>query len=114
VASGDYDRAMKKLRNTLMCNRDRMIALVQQHFPENTCVSEPLGGAVLWIQLPKHCDTVELFYKALEHKISIAPGAIFSPTNKYKSCFRISFGLPWDETLERGVAKLGEIVRGMI
>lgn len=114
VAGGDYDRAMKKLRNTLMCNRDRMIALVRKYFPENTCVSEPLGGAVLWIQLPKHYDSVDLFYRALDHKISIAPGVIFSPTNKFKSCFRISYGIPWDKALEQGIKKLGDIVHSMI
>lgn len=114
IASGEYDRAMKHLRQTLLCNRDRMIALIQQHFPENIRVSEPQGGAVLWVELPKHCDSVDLFYRALAQKISIAPGVIFSPSNQYKSCFRISYGLPWNHELEAAVKALGKLLALMV
>ncbi len=113
VASGDYDRTMRHLRQTLCCNKDRMVALIHKYFPENIRLSDPQGGAVLWVELPKQCDTVELFYQALEHKISISPGVIFSPTNKYKHCFRITYGLPWSEQLERGIKKLGDLVSKM-
>jgi len=109
IASGDYERNVQQLRRTLMINRDRMIASVKQEFPPNTRISCPRGGGVLWIELPSGQDAVELFYKALNEKISIAPGAIFSPSNKYSRCFRISYGLPWSDEVEKAIKTLGQL-----
>ncbi|MCO7225218.1 aminotransferase class I/II-fold pyridoxal phosphate-dependent enzyme [Pleionea sp. CnH1-48] len=111
IASGDYDRNMHRLRQVLLCNKERMIAQVQQHFPENTRVSDPKGGAVVWVQLPDGSDTAELFHLALKNKISIAPGAIFSPTCKFNHCTRLSYGLPWNERLEEAIAVLGQLAK---
>ncbi|NVJ49259.1 MAG: PLP-dependent aminotransferase family protein [Gammaproteobacteria bacterium] len=111
IASGDYDRNMKQLRRTLLLHRDRMMAIVKQSFPQNTRISCPQGGGVLWIELPPDGDATLLFHQALTHKISIAPGAIFSPSNKYARCFRISYGLAWSEQVEQSIKKLGELAQ---
>ena len=41
---------------------------------------------------------------------SICPGTIYSPTNRYRNFIRLSFGHPWTEAFEAGVARLGELV----
>ena len=114
IASGDYDRNMVKLRRTLCCNKERMISSIKRYFPNEIRVSDPQGGGVLWIELPGGCDTVTLFHQALSKNISIAPGAIFSPTNKYSRCFRISFGLQWSNELDMAIKTLGELTKQLI
>ena len=86
-----------------------MQALIANHFPDNTRVSQPRGGSVLWLELPK-VNSARLFERALEQGISLCPGMIFSPTGRYQNFIRLSFGLPWNETLENAIRKLGEIV----
>lgn len=44
-----------------------------------------------------------------QKKISIAPGPIFSATQKYKNCIRLSCGLPWSERLEQAIHTLGDL-----
>ncbi|NVJ60714.1 MAG: PLP-dependent aminotransferase family protein [Gammaproteobacteria bacterium] len=109
VASGDYDRNMHHLRRILLQNRDRMVAAVKKYFSADVRVSNPKGGGVLWVELKPGTDTTVLFHKALEHNISIAPGTIFSPSNRYKHCFRISYGLEWTEAIERAVETLAQL-----
>lgn len=107
LASGDYARHLKALRPVLKRNAERMSALVAEHFPADTRTSKPVGGSVLWLELPGDVDTVQLFDDAITAGISIAPGRIFSPSARYGSCLRLSHGHLWDERIEAAVAWLG-------
>jgi len=109
IASGEYDRNMKALRQVLMCNKDRMIAQVQTAFPEGTRVSDPKGAGALWLELPPGNDSKAYFHTALENNISIAPGALFSPSNKFRRCIRVSYGVPWSTQVEDAVQMLGSL-----
>ena len=110
VASGDYDRHLKTLRQVLQCNSQRMIAAVASHFPPETRTSKPVGGCVLWLELPEAVDSEKLFERAIKEGISIAPGSIFSPCNRYRNFIRLSFGHPWSAEIESGLQQLGETV----
>ncbi|WP_105201141.1 aminotransferase-like domain-containing protein [Pseudoalteromonas sp. T1lg10] len=107
--SGDYDKNLRVMRQRLALNKERMRALVQRHFPPGTRMTNPQGGCVLWLQLPSQYDVVALFHLALEAGISITPGAIFSATDKYRQCLRLSFGVQWSEEIEKAVARLGAL-----
>ncbi|MEO2281527.1 aminotransferase-like domain-containing protein [Pseudoalteromonas pernae] len=107
--SGDYDKNLRVMRQRLALNKERMRALVQRHFPEGTRMTNPQGGCVLWIQLPSNYDVIALFHKALDCGISITPGAIFSATDKYRQCMRLSYGVEWSEKIEKAVALLGTL-----
>ena len=110
LASGDYDRYLKTLRPVLRQNAERMNALVAEHFPADTRTSRPVGGSVLWLELPRAVDSEALFYNAIHHGISIAPGLIFAPGRRYRNFIRLSFGHPWSDRIEAAIAWLGHEV----
>jgi DNA-binding transcriptional MocR family regulator len=110
IATGDYDRYLKSLRPTLKCNAERMSALVARHFPATTRTSKPVGGSVLWLELPRQVDSEALFDRAIQHGISIAPGLIFSPCGRYRHFIRLSFGHPWSDEIEDAIRWLGRDV----
>ena len=113
LASGEYERNIRMLRNILRGNKERMSAALQRCLPQGTRLSAPQGGGVIWAEFAKGFDTTALFHRALDHNIAIAPGEIFSPSPKYKHCTRISYGLPWDTRLENAVRQLGKIAAAM-
>jgi DNA-binding transcriptional MocR family regulator len=95
MANGDYDRYLKSLRPILQTNAERMRGLVAEHFPAETRTSKPVGGSVLWLELPESVDSEQLFDEAIAAGISIAPGPIFSPCQRYRNFIRLSFGHQW-------------------
>ncbi len=111
LASGDYDRYLHMLRPALQCNAERMRSLVAQHFPKETRTSNPVGGSVLWLELPGDISAENLFDDAIEAGISTAPGSIFSPCNCYHNFVRLSFGHPWSSKIEESIAWLGARVQ---
>ncbi len=110
MASGDYARHLKALRPVLKRNCERMTALISRHFPESTRISQPDGGSVLWLELPKQVCAETLFDEALDAGISIAPGRIYTPCGCYENFIRLSFGHRWDERTEDAVKWLGNRV----
>lgn len=112
IATGDYDRYLKTLRPVLQQNAERMRAAVGQYFPEETRVSNPAGGSVLWLELPQKVDAEILFDHAITAGISTTPGHIFAPGKRFKNFVRLSFGHPWTATIDEAMAWLGtEVTR---
>jgi DNA-binding transcriptional MocR family regulator len=114
LASGDYDRHLKRLLPVLKQNAGRMTAAVERSFPVNTGISAPRGGSVLWLELPRSVDSEKLFDAAIEENISIMPGDVFAAGRRYRNFIRLSFGHPWSEAMDQGVETLGRLVHRMM
>jgi DNA-binding transcriptional MocR family regulator len=107
LGSGDYQRHLKTLRPILQRNCERMRALVAESFPACTRTSRPVGGSILWIELPETVDVEALFDDAVAAGISIVPGNLFSPRGLYRNFLRLSFGHPWSKDIEDAIQWLG-------
>ena len=108
--SGRYDRHLRTLRTELARGVARMTAAVGQHFPPGTRVTRPDGGFVVWVELPTAVDSFELSQRALQAGVSIAPGPIFSASQKYRNCLRLSCARQWNDRVEAAVATLGRLI----
>jgi DNA-binding transcriptional MocR family regulator len=114
LSIGRYEYHLKNLRKALHTQCLRYIQGVMQYFPEDTKISRPQGGFVLWIELNKKVNTYNLCIEALKHQVSIAPGRIFSNSCNYSNYLRIGYGNPWDDKVEKGLKTLGNLVKKMV
>lgn len=114
LSTGGYDRHLKRLRASLRDNAERVLQRVQETFPAGCRVTNPGGGYVLWVELPRRIDAVELFHRARAQNIVIAPGPLFSMSSRYDNFVRISFGEPWSPALDRAIATVGQLAGGLL
>jgi DNA-binding transcriptional MocR family regulator len=114
LEEGGYERHLRRLRRACADLVGRVTGVVSRSFPEGTRASRPAGGCVLWIELPEGADALRLYQRALESRIAVAPGPIFSATGRYTSCLRLSCSSPWSEKLERAIERLGEIAGELV
>ncbi len=105
----DLERHLRRLRRTLAENVQRLHEAVARHWPAATRACEPQGGLSLWLQLPPGGDGYGLFEAALAEGIGTSPGVLFSSRGDYADCLRLSCGLPWSETLDRALRRLGRL-----
>jgi DNA-binding transcriptional MocR family regulator len=110
LASGGYDHHLRRLRRAFAETLQRMHAVIAQAFPAGTKVSQPAGGFVLWLALPRAIDSRALFAQALDKRICFAPGVVFSATGRHANCLRLSGGHGWDARLDKGLRTLGALV----
>jgi len=113
LANGGYDRHLRTLRGHLGTEVRRYRQAIAGAFPTGTVVSEPLGGYVLWVELPGEIDALELQARALERGIAIAPGPIFSARRKFPACVRISCIRRMGPDIENAVEIVGELANKM-
>ncbi len=110
LASGSFDRHLRRMKIALKNQVSNIALAVARHFPEDTKLTTPGGGMVLWVQLPSRVDGLTVFQEALERNIAIIPGAIFSSSEKYRNFIRLGCGYPWSDEIENAIAELGSIV----
>lgn len=108
---GAYERHLRSLRRTLQANLQRLGNGVEAAFPAGTRLSRPVGGTVLWVEMPVQVQAMELFQQALAHGIAISPGPLFALRREsghdFGHCLRLSCGLPWNEAVDRALVTLG-------
>ncbi|HWQ10466.1 MAG TPA: hypothetical protein VN436_15205, partial [Holophaga sp.] len=78
-----------------------------------TRITEPGGGFVLWVQLPKKLDSMLLYQEALKAFIAVAPGYLFSPSRKFNDFVRLNASC-WSEKAEVDLARLGKVVKNLL
>jgi DNA-binding transcriptional MocR family regulator len=113
LANGSYDHHLRKLRRFYAAQIQSMTGAISRYFPAGTKVTRPTGGQVLWVELPPQFDSLKLYHRALERKISIAPGQIFSPKKKFTNCIRLNCSNPWSPVVENALKMLGQIMAEM-
>jgi len=114
LEKGRYEHHLRKLRAELHANSLQFIRTVSEYFPEDTKVSRPQGGFMLWIELGKNINTEELYDIAIRQKISIGPGRMFSLQNQFNNCLRLSYGQRWSEQIEEKLKRLGKLAKGLM
>jgi DNA-binding transcriptional MocR family regulator len=111
LEQGGYDRHLRRLRETLQTQQQRMAEAIAQEFPAGTRVTRPQGGFFLWLELPAAVDALTLHRQALARGISVAPGPIFSASGQFGSALRLNYGHPWDAAAQAAIRVLGELAR---
>jgi DNA-binding transcriptional MocR family regulator len=109
LRNGGYDYYLRRVRRSYAHQVRVMIDAVTKYFPEGTKVTRPTGGFLLWVEFPKWVDSLQLYRDALERKISITPGPLFSPKQGYRNFIRLSCGQMWSERIEQAVITLGKL-----
>lgn len=99
TAAGIYTQRLRRMRESVLDN-----------FPAGTTCTSPKGGFFLWVELPAGHDSFELFKLAARESISISPGRLFSQSNTYKNCIRLSCGKIEEEYIEKAVRGLTKLV----
>jgi DNA-binding transcriptional MocR family regulator len=113
LETGRYEHHLRGLRHTLHTNSLQYLRTIRECFPSDTRVSRPQGGFMQWVELNKRIDTVELFEQAQKYNISIAPGRMFTLQKQYNNCIRLSYGMVWNEQVEKALRMLGRLITRM-
>ena len=110
LRSGQYDRHLARLRKAFRSQVEKARFMIARLFPEGTRISDPQGGFVLWIELPRQINCFEVYTEALEKNIGITPGMLFSATRKFKNYIRLNCGFPWKEDTELALQQLADVI----
>jgi DNA-binding transcriptional MocR family regulator len=108
-----YDRHLRQLRRVLASRRDTVLQAITKHFPAGTRMTRPEGGYFVWVELPEGIDALRLHELALERRISVAPGHLFSVDRRFTHFIRVNYGHPADARALAAIKTLGQIAASL-
>ncbi len=107
LKTGGYDHYLRKIRKAFGEQMQVTSQAIGKYFPEGTKVTRPSGGIVLWVEMPAQVNALELYQKALQKNISVAPGPVFSASQGYRNFIRVNCGMRWSDRIEEALFILG-------
>jgi len=110
LEKGIFDRHLRQMRRYYKEQRDYFLQLARLHLPKDIRITHPEGGYVIWMELDKNLDSMQLYEQAKAENISIAPGPLFSISGQYKNFIRINYGTATRQQLEKALMILGRLI----
>lgn len=110
ISSGLYAKYMRKKRFELLEYKRDYSAYLEEYLPSSVRVSAPLGGLVLWLQIPE-LDSDAFATAVAEQQLDIRLGELFSSLPLYQDCVRINIGHPLDDESKRDLSKLVNLIK---
>ncbi|WP_233801297.1 aminotransferase-like domain-containing protein [Paraburkholderia sp. HP33-1] len=108
-----YERHLRRLRESLQLQRERMAAAVAASFPDGTRFTPPRGGMFFWIELPREVSSSAFFDAALADGIRIMPGTVFSNAGRFDHFIRLSCPSADLDLTDEAVRRLGRLAARM-
>lgn len=90
--------------------RNLMISMIEEHFPEGVEYTRPEGGMFLWVTLPDGLSSMDLFYLAIKQNVAFVPGRAFFTHGSGDNTLRLNFSNSDEEKIEEGMKRLGDAI----
>jgi len=111
---GFIDQHVKTICRVYRERRDVMLDALEEHMPAGVRWTHPEGGLFLWVTLPENFDTTEIFKLAVKEKVAFVPGEPFHPNGGGKNTMRLNFSCEKPEIINKGIARLGIVLKNLL
>ena len=107
----DLDEHILNIREVYKRQRDLMVSMIEQHFPEEIEYTKPEGGMFLWATLPENLSSLNLFKLAMEENVAFVPGRAFYVDGGGDNTLRLNFSNSDEEKIEEGIKRLAKVIK---
>lgn len=107
LTDNDVDKHIEKIREMYRNQRNLMVEMIAEHFPDGVDYTKPEGGMFLWVTLPEGLSSLELFDLAIRENVAFVPGKAFFCEGGGDNTLRLNFSNSSEEKIEEGMGRLG-------
>ena len=91
-----------------------MLASLEKYMPDEVSWSRPTGGMFIWLTLPGHIDTREIFMTAIEHDVAYVIGRPFHCDHTGGNTLRLNYSFPSPEQIDTGIGRLADAIKAVL
>jgi DNA-binding transcriptional MocR family regulator len=111
LAEAVFDAQVARARAHYRQRRDWLLAALQRYMPADVAWTRPAGGLFAWLTLPDGIDAAGLLQRALkEANVAFVPGGAFFFDGRGRNTLRLSYSLPGEAEIDRGIAALARLL----
>lgn len=111
MAEAAFETQVARARTHYRRRRDWLLAALQRHMPTGLSWTHPQGGLFAWVTLPDGTDAAALLQRSLgEAGVAFVPGGAFFHDGRGRNTLRLSYSLPGEAEIDRGIARLARLI----
>jgi 2-aminoadipate transaminase len=114
LMDNEIDDHISRIREAYGAQRDLMLKVMEESFPEGVKYTKPEGGMFLWVTLPEGFSSLELFHRAINEKVAFVPGQAFFADGSGGNTMRLNFSNSDPERIVEGITRLSKSVKEMM
>lgn len=110
LIDNNVDEHIEKIKKMYRNQRNLMVSMIEEHFPEDVKYTKPEGGMFLWVTLPEGLSSLDLFDLAIKENVAFVPGNAFFADGSGDNTLRLNFSNSDEEKIEEGIKRLGNAI----
>lgn len=114
LIDNDIDKHILEIRKLYKSQRDLMISMIENFFPEEIKFTRPDGGMFLWVTLPEKLSALNLFELAKKENVAFVPGKAFYVDGGGNNTLRLNFSNSDEEKIEEGIKRLAKVIKKLL
>ncbi|MAT92796.1 MAG: hypothetical protein CME59_09355 [Halioglobus sp.] len=111
IEDGLLDAHLEKANALYHRKRDAVVQALNSHCGDYVSFDIPQGSFYIWVEVDQRVDWLRAAELAVDAGIYFRPGERFDTADDSRQFIRIAFARVSFETIEKGIKKLGEILR---
>ncbi len=111
LAGPDAAADTARVRSAYGRRKDAFCAALERRLGRRASWVEPRGGFSLWLRLPDGASEVEVFARAAERGVVVAPGSAYVPPGVATRHLRLSFSAVDEDAADEGLRRLALALR---
>lgn len=111
IKKGKMKETIEKAIECYRPKWETMLKALDKYMPEEVSWSKPTGGMFLWVTLPEHLDSKEIFKAAVERNVAYVIGRPFHCDNSGNNAMRLNYSFPSIDQIEEGIKLLAEAIK---
>lgn len=111
LMDNDIERHISKIRRAYKGQRDFMVEIMEEAFPEDVSFTRPEGGMFLWATLPESMSSLQLFERAIKDKVAFVPGQAFYADGGGSNTMRLNYSNSDKERIFEGITRLAKAIK---
>ncbi|MGK0270940.1 MAG: 2-aminoadipate transaminase [Cocleimonas sp.] len=113
LTDNSLDEHIAKITSFYSKQKKAMIKAIEKYLPEDVHVASSEGGMFLWLTLPEHISSMDLFDVSIKNKVAFVPGEPFYVDSVKQNTARLSFVTASLEEIDKGIRRLGQCITTM-
>jgi 2-aminoadipate transaminase len=114
LIDNNVNEHIEKIKEMYRKQRNMMVSMIEEHFPENVKYTKPEGGMFLWVTLPEGLSSMDLFELAIKENVAFVPGQAFYADGNGANTLRLNFSNSDEEKIEEGIKRLGKTINELM
>ncbi|HEY9185246.1 MAG TPA: PLP-dependent aminotransferase family protein [Salegentibacter sp.] len=114
LAQNMLDPYLKFLRSEYSERKNLLQKHLETYMPKEITWNEPKGGFYIWLKLPEHIKSTDIFKETLKEGVVFVTGRTFDPDSKKDDRLRLSYSNMPKNSIEKGVIILSKAIKKVL